>query len=580
LLSPKWAAVSTIPTFEMDALNRGRNSLIAASALVLFAILYYSLIFRYGLNLADEGNVALISQRLMHGERPFLDVAPGYNVLWFYPISTLFRIFGTNLLLMRAYFYAISTGSGLIAFFLLRRLDAPLWLAFLQGAIVISINGQYFKAYIPFLILSNLFAITLFLTSQRKALLSLGAGVLLGTTFLTRIDIGIFLSFVWFSVILLHAFLLHPRLSLNLIVLGNLVLGVVAMHLPFIYDAYHRRFLPAFESQYSSVAILILNPLLPHKSQPPAEPERPTESLQGPPAATIREPTLPTRVSKSPTLLQRRSFREIFLKSPSIEKRLMAFLTYAPVFLICALLIMGLSVCLSKRMAIDRWLLFSALLAGCLSAFPQFFLFRPDLPHLIEFLNGGLVALTCAGWLLWSSKGRDRVSVSAAVAIAIVGLCYLSLTFPNPYGGTLFQRINRHTEFRGANGVDVILSRKEYEEVNTLFSATVLNSTKKDYVVCYPYLPGVNFITARPTFQNNLYIDNAVQSPGWQEAEIAKIQRYRPAVVIIDDWKINGTEESRFSNWAALMTKFIESRYRQVAATNNKRIFALLTPSM
>jgi hypothetical protein len=60
------------PKFEMDALNRGRNSLIAASALILFAIVYYSLIYRFGLNLADEGNVALISQRLMHGERPFL----------------------------------------------------------------------------------------------------------------------------------------------------------------------------------------------------------------------------------------------------------------------------------------------------------------------------------------------------------------------------------------------------------------------------------------------------------------------------------------------------------------------------
>jgi hypothetical protein len=564
----------------MDALNRGRNSLIAASAFVLFAILYYSLIFRYGLNLADEGNVALISQRLMHGERPFLDVAPGYNVLWFYPISTLFRIFGTHLLLMRAYFYAISTGSGLIAFFLLRRLDAPLWLAFLQGAIVISINGQYFKAYIPFLVLANLFAITLFLTSQRKTLLSLGVGVLLGTTYLIRIDIGIFLTIVWLGVIVLHAFLLHRRFGLNLIILANLLLGIVAMHLPFIYDAYHRRFLPAFLNQYSSVATLILNPLLPHKSQPPAETERPLESLQGSAAATVSEPDHPTKVSKSPTLLQRRSFREIFLKSPTIERRLMAFLTYAPAFLVCALLIVGLHACLCKRMAIDRWLLFSALLASCLSAFPQFFLFRPDLPHLIEFLNGGLVALTCAGWLLWSSKGRDRISVSFAIAIAMVGLCYLSLTFPNPYGGTVFQRIHRHSEFRGANGVDVILSRKEYDEVNTLFSATVLNSTKKDYVVCYPYLPGVNFITARPTYQNNLYIDNIVQSPGWQEVEIAKIRQFRPAVIVIDNWKINGTEESRFSNWAAPMTKFIESRYRLVATINNKRIFALLTPAM
>src|ERR1700722_19839483 len=139
----------------MDALNRGRNNLIAASALVLFAVLYYSLIYRYGLNLSDEGSVALISQRLMHGERPFRDVSLGYNVLWFYPISTLFRVFGTHLLLMRAYFYAISTGSGLIAFFLLRRLDAPFWLAVVQGAIVCSVNGQYFKAYIPFLVPFN-----------------------------------------------------------------------------------------------------------------------------------------------------------------------------------------------------------------------------------------------------------------------------------------------------------------------------------------------------------------------------------------------------------------------------------------
>jgi len=564
----------------MDALNRGRNSLIAASALVLFAILYYTLIYRYGLNLADEGSVALISQRLMHGERPFRDVTLGYNVLWFYPISTLFRIFGTHLLLMRVYFYVISTGSGLIAFFLLRRLDAPLWLAFLQGLIVVSINGQYFKAYIPFLVLSNLFAITLFLTSQRKAVLSLGAGVLLGTTYLIRIDIGMFFSVVWFCVILLQALLLLRRFSLNLIVALNFILGVAAIHLPFIYDAYHRHFLPAFVSQYSIVATLILAPITPHHAQAPPETGRPSGPAPTPLASTVSEPNHKQTISKAPTLLQRRSFKEIFLKSPSMEKRLLAFLTYVPGLLIGALLITGLFVCLTKRMAIDRWLLFSALLAGCLSAFPQFFLFRPDLPHLIEFLNGGLVALTCAGWLLWSSQGRDRISTSCALAIAIVGFSYLLLIFPNPYGGTLFLRMNRHAEFRGANGVDVILNRKEYEEANALFSATVLNSTKKDYVVCYPYLPGVNFITARPTFEKTLYVDNLVQGSGWEQSEIAKIQQYRPAVVIIDDWKINGTEESRFSDWARQLTKFIESRYRLVATIDNKRIFALLTPTM
>ena len=97
------------------------------------------------------------------------------------------------------------------------------------------------------------------------------------------------------------------------------------------------------------------------------------------------------------------------MKSPTIEKRLLALQTYLPAVLIGALLLTGLFLCLAKRIAIDRWLLFSALLAGCLTAFPQFFFFRPDLPHLIEFMNGGLVALTSAGWLLWSSQGKDRI---------------------------------------------------------------------------------------------------------------------------------------------------------------------------
>jgi hypothetical protein len=562
----------------MDILNRRRNTLVAGAALVLFALVYYSLIYRYGLNLADEGNVGLISQRLMHGERPFLDISPGYNVLWFYPISTLFRLFGTNLLLMRAYFYGISTVSGLIAFMLLRRLDTPLWLAFAQGLAVIAVTGQYFKAYIPFLVLSNLFAITLFLTSERKALLSVGGGFLLGTTYLIRIDIGIFLTAVWFGIILLHAVLLHRGLRLNVIVAGNLLLGVAVMHVPFIYDAYHRHFLQPFANQYSDVAALILKRLLPQPTQIVANNQDQTRVAHGPtPAGTVVEKHSVT-VDKPATFLRRRSFEQIFQKSPRIEYRLLAFLTYIPPLLICALFLAGLCLGLSKRMAVDRWMLFSALLGGSLAAFPQFFFFRPDLPHLIEFMNGGLVALTCTGWLLWSSHGRGRLSTTFFITIALVGICYLLLTLPNQYGGTLAIRADRHTNFRGANGIDVFLTKAEYEEVNTLFLATVWNSTKKDYVVCYPYLPGVNFITARRTFQSLLYIDNMTGSQDWQQVEIAKIQKFRPAVIVIDDWPINGTEESRFSHWATQMTKFIESHYRLVAFVKNLKVFAALTP--
>ena len=164
------------------------------------------------------------------------------------------------------------------------------------------------------------------------------------------------------------------------------------------------------------------------------------------------------------------------------------------------------------------------------------------------------------------------------ITIALVGVCYLLLTLPNQYGGTLAIRAGRHTNFRGANGVDVFLTKAEYAEVNTLFSATVCNSTKKDYVVSYPYLPGVNFITARRTFQSLLFVDNVTGSQDWQQAEIAKIRMFRPAVIVIDDWPINGTEESRFSHWATQMTQFIDSHYRLVASAKNKRVFGLLAP--
>jgi hypothetical protein len=572
---------------------------LAGAALLSFAFVYYSLIYRHGLNLADEGSVGLISQRLMRGDRPFLDISPGYNVLWFYPISTLFRLFGTDLLLMRAYFYGISTASGLIAFMLLRRLDAPLWLALLQGLAVISVTGQYFKAYIPFLVLTNLFAIALFLTSQRRALLSVGAGLLLGTTYLIRIDIGIFFTAVWFGVILLHALLLDHRIRLNLIVASNVILGVAVMHLPFVYDAYHRHFLQPFADQYADVAALILKRSVPQNTPIVASNQGATGVAPGQsPAVTVVEnandkdqagahgstPAVTVvenhrvPVDKPATFLRRRGFQQIFQKSPRIEYRLLAFLTYIPVLVICALLLTGLYLVLSKKMAIDRWVLFSALLTGCLAAFPQFFFFRPDLPHLIEFMNGGLVALTCAGWLLWSSLGGSRLSTTFLVTIALVGVCYLLLTLPNQYGGTLAIRADRHTNFRGANGVDVFLTKAEYEEVNTLFSATVCNSTKKDYVVSYPYLPGVNFITARRTFQSLLFVDNVTGSQDWQQAEIAKIRTFRPAVIVIDDWPINGTEQSRFSHWATQMTQFIDSHYRLVAAVKNKRVYGLMVP--
>ncbi len=66
-------------------------------ALLLFALVYYSSYAFCGLDLNGEGGtIAVIADRIRHGYRPFVDTFLGYNLLWFYPIVWLFRIFGPN----------------------------------------------------------------------------------------------------------------------------------------------------------------------------------------------------------------------------------------------------------------------------------------------------------------------------------------------------------------------------------------------------------------------------------------------------------------------------------------------------
>ena len=46
-------------------------------------------------------------------------------------------------------------------------------------------------------------------------------------------------------------------------------------------------------------------------------------------------------------------------------------------------------------------------------------------------------------------------------------------------------------------------------------------------------------------------VHGPVYQPAWIEQSIAITRAVRPPVVIVIDWAVNGTEKSRFSNWAA-----------------------------
>src|SRR6478735_193942 len=98
--------------------------------LFVFALCYFGSYYRHSFNFRDEtGTVPLIAKRLLDGERPIRDVALGYNVLWYYPFVGLFKVFGVNFVLARAYCLALSMLAAMLGFLTVDRVSRRPWLA-------------------------------------------------------------------------------------------------------------------------------------------------------------------------------------------------------------------------------------------------------------------------------------------------------------------------------------------------------------------------------------------------------------------------------------------------------------------
>ena len=101
------------------------------------------------------------------------------------------------------------------------------------------------------------------------------------------------------------------------------------------------------------------------------------------------------------------------------------------------------------------------------------------------------------------------------------------------------------------------------------------NSTEQDYLVAYPYHPSFNVLANRRTYERSVYVDNAVAKPGWPAAAIARIEKHQPRIVIIGDWDVNGTEASRFKNWAAPVLAHIRQHYELRGTFDEKEKFEI-----
>ena len=395
--------------------------------------------------------------------------------------------------------------------------------------------------------------------TQRSFFIVSGGGILAGITFLVRIDLGIFFTALWLGLHFLRMFDRAVPPSRKLLVFlggGALTIGLAwLVHLPVIADARTRGFDTQFTAQYRGWAHMIENGL------------RTKIGLRS--RKYTAQEARPERAADTPIfwnteILKRNALRE-FTSASDWQTRALVPLTYLPILTIGGLLAWTL-VRLARGLRStdpEAWrkpLAALVLLGGALTAFPQFFFFRPDAPHLSEFSPGYWVAVAGAALLL----GAEKIKLPALIFFTLLALhaaLYLSCMMPNRWTGTIAAREFHDTRFIAANGVDVYVSAQELPALQSLCKVVAENSRPGEFLVAYPYHPTINVMTDRPTYEKDVYIDNSTRTRRWDEEAIKRFQKFQPAVIVLSDWAVNGHDGSRFSVWAAPTRKWIQAHY-------------------
>lgn len=132
---------------------------------------------------------------------------------------------------------------------------------------------------------------------------------------------------------------------------------------------------------------------------------------------------------------------------------------------------------------------------------------------------------------------------------------------PREEAGTWFSQ-GETSEFKALNGVRVHLLPEDALSLQGLLNTILAHASPGDYVINYPYAPTVNFMADRPSYEYNLYIDDATAGQSFQEEAIERARIRKPAVFVIDNRPINATEASRFTNWAHTFMDYLNANYR------------------
>ena len=447
----------------------------------------------------------------------------------------------------------------------------------------------------------------------------IATGLAISLAWLIRIDLGFFQTILF--LLAAQLFVLRPEAGVGrrlvMAMVAFLILGAsfLAIQGPVYRDAIHRGFGREFSEQYWVWPAMIrnaackvatdLSKLHPVSvTKPPGLPA-PSSSLQGSPtplaplAAPSPLPVVAAAPASSPkksetvesdstasfsdASLKRPAFADI-LHSPHFKDRVFALLIYLPLLVSGLFIARGLGLAVFSLLSRDPrlWEEGGVLLlctGSSLVLFPQYFFWRPDMVHLGEFMVPFMVTLILGMSLSASAATKCRLTgrlfLSALVIIAGLNLgIYLVKGWATDGTGSIAASRRRHSDFTAANGVHVRLNSQEFSRDSFLRDTILRYSAPGDFVVCYPYFPMVNFMTDRPSYEYNLYADNAIAPDRFFDQETRSINRYHPAVVVIGTGRINSAEASRFRNWASRTYAYIREHFILVASDEEVEIYA------
>lgn len=555
----------------------------------MLGCLYYAAYYRAGFNWGDEGSLLLIASRLLAGEVPFVEVDIGYGPLWYYPLVALFKLTGVDFVAMRLFFLAVALLTSCLAFLAVRRQTASRLLPLMTAAAVLVVPGRIHKAYLPLIVVSGMAFVAAI--DWRRDWLSwrwtVGAGLSATLALHIRSDLGLVVLAILGATGLLHT-LTRPASRRQRAVQAarqGALLSVAALvpTLPLLLDAHLRGFLGpllrllglplrAMRRQLIDAGLLSI----PSWRDALAEASTMVAHLD---LSLGRAPA--SAASATATGLGRLPPETILGTGPPAR---LALLTYLPLAAVAGI---GLIACWrslhhrrrGREESRGELIGTLALVGLAFSSFPQFFVFRPDFSHLSQFMPGLLVLIgICLGrW--WRPPSRSAPDASATngrglrVAQAVVGALlllhaalYLRAGLLDATSGSIAARKGATKRFVGANGVDVKVKPGLYRILSATTRIAAENTDDGDYLLCFPYCPGLNVIADRPSFARRLYVDNTVPriEPDWQARTIAQIERFRPPMIVIHDWAPNRSEASRFRIWADEVTAHVESRYESV----------------